>query len=534
MRKYLSYITLYLFAIGTLHAQTTFRPEQHELLYLTNHWIGSSNAAGLSFSDFQVHGNTELGYNNAGGDLHRVQEGNRKNGITFNSERFDKISDNWLAWGSFEFQMNNEKNRAWSSVFDTYNSSPYIFGDSVKSKYALQYFDLHAKISHKINEKWAIGLKLDYFAGDMSRQRDPRTRTYLVDYSAVPSLVYKISKQNTLGLTAAIRYDKEKMPSIITVQQSPKIDYYFFLGNENSYSLLDGYIGFDRQYVSLDYSLGVQHLLKNNQVNWFNSVEMVTKSQEVLGSERESPGSFRVKRLELTSKFNYQFPRHLLNVQVDGFYNAGRADEYLQERVEVRDTTNGSVSWVWNTLYTYKSRYTTDSYALNLRVSLRDLIKDGSDYSWVAGIDGQFYGFNNEYYLPYSVFQADRLRVGANGGLRVFNQKEHRVTLHAKAGLAVGLNSRLDLNNTANTPPSLGSSTFEKASFNTANVIMKPDLEFYQQQVWDYGVDIRYTFPFKVKNSTFAAQLKAFYSQQISESRGSWSSAGVSVGLITF
>jgi hypothetical protein len=534
MRNYLFFIILYLIAFGALHAQNTYHPEQHELLYLNNHWVGTNNAAGLSFSDFQVHGNTELGYSDTGGSLHRAQEGNRKSGLKFISERFDKISDKWLTWGSFEFQMNNEENRAWSNVFNTYNNSPYLFGDSVKGRYDLQFFDLHAKISRKLNNRWALGIGLDYYAGDMSRQRDARTRTYLVNYAAYPSVVFQLSDNQTLGFTGGFRFEKEKMPGITTVQISPKIDYYFFLGNENSYSLLDGYTGFDRQYVNLDYSLGLQHNIKNDKLNWFNSVEFTTKNQEVLGSERESPGTYTAMKFNFLSKLNYKLENKLLNITLNGLFNAGRADEFLQERKEVRDTVNGSVSWVWNTLYAYKGRYTTDSYTINLKANLRDILENGADYSWVAGIEGQFYGFKNQYYLPYSSFESQRIHVGANGGLRVFNKKEHRISINAKGGFGFGFNNKLDLNSIANTIPTIGSSTFEKATFKIANEIMKPDLAFYKQNVLDYGIDARYSFPFKLKNNSFVGLAKIFYNNQISSTLGSWSMLGVSVGLITF
>lgn len=524
---------LLLILVVNLSAQNAYRPEQHELLYLNNHWLGSKNAAGLSISDFQVHGNSELGYNDAKGDLHRAQEGNRISGLKFNSERFDKINDKWLTWGSFEFQMNSEDNRAWSDVMNTYNNNPYIFGDSVKGSYDLQYFDLHAKISRKMNDRWAIGLGLDYYAADMSRQRDARTRTYVANYSATPSVVYQISTNQTLGFTAGLRFEKEKMPGITTVQAAPNIDYYFMLGNENAYSLLDGYTGFDRQYVNMDYSASVQYLVKNENINWFNEVGFNSKSQETLGSERETPGLYNVLKFSALSKLNLKIDDRLLHFDLGGFYNSGIADEYLQERVEVRDTTTGAVSFKWNTLYAYKGRYATDSYKIDFNANIRDILSNGTDYSWSAGVDGQFYGFSNIYQLPYSAFENQRARFGLNGSMRVFNKNQHRVTLQAKAGYAFSINDNLVLNQIATTVPGIGSTNFEKATYKIATNILLPDLQFYKQNVMDFRADARYSFPIKVKNSILTGQLKAYFGVQQSENLGSWTSIGVSVGIIT-
>jgi len=533
MQKYKYLVAALIFIVVGMQAQTNYNPEQHEMHYLNNHWLGTKNAAGLTQSDFQVHGNTELGYNDAGGALHRAQEGDRKNGLKFKSERFDKINDKWLTWGSFEFQMNSEENRAWSDVINTYNQNPYIFGDSVKGSYDLQFFDLHAKISRKLNEKWAFGLGLDYYVADMSRQRDARTRTFVANYAAYPSVVYHLAPNHSIGITAGLRFEKEKMPSVSTVQTKPDIDYYFFLGNENGYSLLDGYTGFDRQFVNLDYLAQIQYLFNNGNVNWYNEIGFISKKQQTLGSERETPGNYSAMNFNALSKLNIILNNKLLHFELNGNYNAGRVDELLQERVEIRDTTTGAVSYKWNTLFAYNGRYSTDSYRIDIKANLRDLLKNGTDYSWSAGIDGQFYGFSNIYQLPYSAFENQRARVGLNGSLRVFNKNQHRITMQAAGGYGFSVNDNLELNSIATTVPGVGSTNFEKATYKIATNVLLPDLQFYKQNVLDFRADARYSFPIKVKKNVLTGQLKAYFGMQQSENRGSWTSAGVSVGIIT-
>ena len=533
MRNKLIINILTLFVFGALSAQKTYNPEQHELLYLNNHWLGTKNAAGLSLSDFQVHGNSELGYNDAKGNLHRSQEGDRKSGLKFTSERFDKINDKWLTWGSFEFQMNSEDNRAWSDVFNTYNNSPYIFGDSVKGSYDLQYFDLHAKISHKINNRLAAGIALDYYAADMSRQRDARTRTYLANYAAYPSVVYQLSTNQTIGLIAGVRFEKEKMPSITTVQTNPNIDYYFMLGNENAYSLLDGYTGFDRQFVSRNYSGSAQYLAIKEKVNLFAELGIESKKQETLGSERESPGLYSTLRFNLLSKLNLKIDNKLAHFVMSGYYNSGTADEYLQERIEVRDTSTSAVSYKWNTLYAYAARYATESYNVDFKASIRDILNNATDYSWSAGVDGQFYGFSNIYQLPYSAFENQRARFGLNGSLRVFNKNQHRVKLQVAGGYAFSVSDNLELNSIATTVPGIGSTTFEKATYKIANQILLPDMNFYKENVIDFRADARYSFPIKVKKNLLTGQVKAYVGVQQGSTLGSLTSAGVSVGIIT-
>jgi hypothetical protein len=429
--------------------------------------------------------------------------------------------------------MNKEKNRNWSNVYNTYNSSPYIFGDSIKADYDTQFFDLHAKLSRKINDKLAVGVGIDYFAADISRLRDARTRSYIGNYAAIPSLIFRPSAHHVIGFTAGIRFDKEKMPSTTTVQTDPKIEYYLFLGNENAYSVVDGYKGFDRQFVNLDYSVGLQHSFNADHFDWLNAFEYISKKQEVLGSERESPGSYFANKFTFKSVANIIMENKLLNIAFDGFYNAGWADEYLQERIEERDTVTGNDSKKWVTLYTYSNRYTTDSYQGNLNISLRNLLNSGTDYSWVAGIDAQFKGFRNKYYLPYSAIENQRLRLGGNAGIRVFDKNNHRVTINAKGGYGFMLRNDVQLNSISTTIPTNGSSMFEKAAYKIANQIIMPDMEFYKQNVVDYRIDARYSFPLSLKKNKLVGTAKLFYGRQISETYGSWMLMGISVGLIT-
>lgn len=532
MQKHLIIVFYFILSLP-LFAQTGYSAEQIELHKLTNNWLSTNNAAGLGFINFHQHGNSELGYSNEGGNLHRAQEGDGKNGIRFFSERFDKINKNWMSWGSFEFKMNTEENRTWSNVFNTYNSSPYLFGDSIPGRYDQQIFDLHAKICRKISEKWSAGISFDYFAGDMSRLRDARTRTFIANYAFAPGAVYKIDDSNLIGATAGFRFEKEKMPSIVTVQNDPEISYYFFLGNENANAVKDAYIGFDRQFVNREYFTELQYNFINKQFNWMSTLGFTSRKQEVLGGERESPGEYTDQNLHFNSKAIIYLNRKLLIVGLKTNYKLGFANEFLQELVTIRDTIKYDVSKNWNTLYVYQKRFSTNSYNADLNISLRNLINNGTDYSWSTGVDGQFYGFSNIYQLPYSAFENQRARFGLNGSVRIFNKNQHRVTLQANGGYAFSVSDNLKLNSIATTVPGIGSTTFEKATSKIATEILQPDMRFYKEEIVDFRADARYSFPIKVKKNTLTGQLKAYFGIQQSQNLGSWTSAGVSVGIIT-
>lgn len=533
MLKQITIILLLLLMSSVLKAQDTFSIEQIEIHKLTNNWLNSINAAGLSFIQFHTHGNSELGYINEGGDLHRAQEGNSNKGMRFYSERYDKINKNWISRGSFEFKMNTEENRTWSNVFNTYNSSPYLFGDSISGRYDSQTFNLHAKICRKIQNKLSLGLAIDYFAGDMSRLRDARTRTFIANYAIVPALAYKLNESNIGGVSVGFRFEKEKMPSVTTVQTDPEINYYFFMGNENVNAIKNAYLGFDRQFINREKFANFQYNYKKEKIDWFTTLGLANRMQEVLGSERESPGEFILDKIELNSKLNLFFNKYLMIVDFKSDFQIGSANEYLQELIVTNDTIMHDVSKRWETLYIYKNRFSTKSYNADLYINLRNLLKNGTDYCWSAGVDGQFYGFSNIYQLPYSAFESQRARVGLNGSVRVFDKNQHKVTVQANGGYAFSVNDNLELNSIATTTPDNGSSTFEKATFKIGNEILIPDMRFYKETVFDFKVNAHYSFPIKVKKNMLTGILKAYFGSQQSLNLGSWQSAGISVGIIT-
>lgn len=536
MKRYYFTILLVGFCVLNLRlfSQEISTQEEHNMHLLKNDLLNSENASGLIFTDFKQYGISDLGYKYKKTDLNRAQSGDTESGLEFVSERYDRILTDWYTWGKFEFHMNREKNRNWSSVFNTYDDSPYIFGDSVKSSYDKQFFDLQAKIAKRFGSKVALGIGLNYYAGDMSRLRDPRTRSYLVNYSFVPGLMYAINDKNTIGFNIGVGFEKEKMPSITTVQTDPKIDYYFFLGNENAYSVLDGYKGFDRQYVTFHYNFGLQYNLKTVNAGWSNDFGLKIRKQEVLGSERESPGNYLSSTINASSQFYYQFKKHILNMHFKANYKNGFADEFLQERIEIRDTVTGSTSKEWITLYTYDNRYVNNVYDFSLNVDLRNLIKNGNDYSWMAGIKAYLDGFSNKYYLPYSAFESQRLSLGAYGSVRLFEKNTHSMNVSMGVDYIFNTFNNVELNSIASLPETTSLSSAQQATQRVASEIILKDAELFKQDVLSFSASINYAFPIMVKKTRLTGQLKLHGNYKSASTFGDESFIGASFGIITF
>lgn len=534
MNKIIIYTVFFsIFVLHTTHAQTVSTELKHEIHELNNLWLNANNAAGLGFTNFESYGLSYIGYQQSNGNLRRAQQGDSNGGLIFGSQRYNKIGNDWYTWGQFSFQTDREKNKSWSNVFNPYNDSPYIFGDSVKATYDKQLFDLKAKIAKRANDTWGYGLSLNYNAGDMSRIRDPRTRTFIVNYSAQPSVVIALGQSQQVGLNIGLGFEKEKMPSVVTIQTDPKIDYYFFLGNENAYAVLDGYKAFSRQYTTLKYNAGLQHVYKSNNTQLFNSLSYLNRKQEVLGSERESPGNFKSQQFEFESRLSQISGKYMFGYQLVGNYKAGVANEYLQERVEIRNPETGVTSREWKTLFVYNNRYTTNSYNIQLQSDIKRLTADKTEYLWKLGIDMSAFGFDNKYYMPQSSFVSDIAKIGVFGAVRLFEKSKHAIVFNAKASQSLSLNNSVVLNNIASTSPSIYDTNFEKATKRIASEITLFDANMLSENIFSYEMALQYSFPIQLKASTITGALKAFYNDANAMSLGNRQFAGFSFSIIT-
>ena len=107
-------------------------------------WRNTGFAAGLTLDSMRNRGFTSMGYSLQQGDYHRVQEGSAQRSINFFTERYQRIGKWLYGYGSVNFDTGNERERAWSDVYRTYNSNPYLSGSAVPGRYDFQNINLRA------------------------------------------------------------------------------------------------------------------------------------------------------------------------------------------------------------------------------------------------------------------------------------------------------------------------------------------------------------------------------------------------------
>lgn len=533
MRKLrLPLILSLLVSVPSLNAQQLVQFEEHELTSVLNPWLQTDNAAGLGLSTVRFHGVTELGYNTGNGTLHRAQEGSARNGLNFYSERYDKLAKNWTSWGSFQFIMDREHDRAWSDAMHTYDNNPYLYGSSVPGDYDRQLFDFHVKLSSVSKGPLTYGLGIDYQVGDLSRLRDPRTRVFLADYAALPSVTFRLNGHHVLGLNLRARYQKEKMPNVTTVQDDPNLRYYSFFGMENANAVIGGFAGFQRQFVSALYGGDFQYSFQTSRSQALLSVGAFTQDQQILENIKQTPGSFRSLNYKANLTLASRMDGYLFHLDAKAHAKLGSADEYLQELRSVNNPETGVNSQTWVTLFTYRNQFVSNSYDAELTADLRDLNSTGTDYAWLGGLEAGLYGFRNQYNLPYSSMQVNRAHVGLNGHFRLLNRKEHRLTFKGNVRYELGFDNTLDLRAGVTELPTVGSGTYVQGSYDVATNVLQPDARYYNADMLHLKLESRYSQPLRLKKSNIIGFVRMYVEQTRSVDHGSWTNAGLAFGII--
>lgn len=525
-------------ALGSALAQTTTQQEipltleEREVQNGRLTWGSTENAAGLASETYMQNGQTEIGGYLSGGDLHRAQEGDAVNGLRFKTDRYDKISDKFIVWGSFQFDMNTEKNRAWSDAITTYNNSPYIFGSAIQGDYDTQMFDFKAKLAHHTTDKLKLGIGANYLVGDVSRLRDPRTRTYLADYSILPAITYQVNEQHTLGGTLLYRYRKDKMPNVKTVQEDPNFMYYPMVGMENGEEprlspgaengngILRGFNAFRRQFVSNFWGGELQYEYNQNGLKWLTTVGLQMEDQQVLGDTKRSPGEYLADNFTISSKLYVERGNYFHQAYAKASLYRGQANEFIQSLNETRDPATGIISKEWVTNFVYTNQYEVETTDIEAGYKVMELDPQKGGYRWYAGVNGAYSAFTNQYNIPISYLKVAQVEAVATGGVRLLKKNRHTLTIEAQVGYQASLKSDLLLNNSEN---------------DLAINIWIPDAEYYKVNQFVAKADVKYSFPIYSKKIGLSGYLRLFTNNRLTNSDrfGNWLSNGIALGIIT-
>lgn len=489
---------------------------------LTQLWHNTSNAAGLSLDDSPNRGFASIGFNHRGGDYHRVQEGGAMNNMQFFTERYQRLGRYLYSYGKVDFNLGRTKDRAFADQYRPYNSNPYQSGSDIAGSYDHQDFDMVASVGTTDFSGWRFGLQLNYQLGDLSRLRDPRSRSQLLDYRLTPSVSYTMGG-HTLGLSGYYDRRKEKMGPLVTVQSDATLTYYLFSGMEYATGTIGGYSSFNREWVNHQVGAAMDYGYRSDSFHTLNSFGISRGEEYAYGTYKYEPGRY------FTYLYNVQSQNRLLTgsvlhqVDVRMDWQQGYADEYRQQLIIKNDPQIGTTSYTYEKQLEFRKRYQVRTFdcAFRYRANFlndapsRLLQQATASLKGYTGFSIDTHKASNRHLLPLSSSDFSRINFQLENGISLFKQ-------HLTADLTLGysVSTRADLQ------------LADDTSVLAQRVLLK-DLPYYDANLFHGRLQVMYQFPLTIKKSRAMWFVKAFGDFTSANSAGhpNLYNVGFSVGL---
>ena len=489
---------------------------------LTQLWHNTSNAAGLSLDDSPNRGFASIGFNHRGGDYHRVQEGGAMNNMQFFTERYQRLGRYLYSYGKVDFNLGRTKDRAFADQYRPYNSNPYQSGSDIAGSYDHQDFDMVASVGTTDFSGWRFGLQLNYQLGDLSRLRDPRSRSQLLDYRLTPSVSYTMGG-HTLALSGYYDRRKEKMGPLVTVQSDATLTYYLFSGMEYATGTIGGYSSFNREWVNHQVGAAMDYGYRSDSFHTLNSFGISRGEEYAYGTYKYEPGRY------FTYLYNVQSQNRLLTgsvlhqVDVRMDWQQGYADEYRQQLIIKNDPQIGTTSYTYEKQLEFRKRYQVRTFDCAFRyranflndASSRLLQQATASLKGYTGFSIDTHKASNRHLLPLSSSDFSRINFQLENGISLFKQ-------HLTADLTLGysVSTRADLQ------------LADDSSILAQRVLLK-DLPYYDANLFHGRLQVMYQFPLTIKKSRAMWFVKAFGDFTSANSAGhpNLYNVGFSVGL---
>ena len=513
--KQLRYLLFIIYHLSFSLAEAQVTVDSYKYADETQVWRLTGNAAGLSLDPVCCDSSANRGVayfdvSHSSGDYSRVQEGNQLNALQFYTERYQKVG-RWLyGYGSFRFDMGRTKQRAWSDVYRSYDSNPYISGSSIPGKYDHQDFELNASLSTVRLGRFTYGASLLYRVGDLSRLRDPRSRINLAEYRLSPAVTYSAGP-HSVGL--AVHYDrrKEKLPGMTTVQTDPNLAYYVMTGMENATGTVGGYNGYMREYVNHEFGAEVDYAFACDRLKSVNTLTFDAGREYVYGQYKYEPGTYRNRLFGFATRNRYVHGGMLHSLDIALKYERGSADEYKSERITTTDGTTGYQSVEWRKILEYKKRYQLTKTDVDVHYRL-SWVSDASVKGY-AGLQYTLQSVSNKHLLYTSQFERAASRVQVEGGLPLFGH------LWAEASMGYRFSHKADLQlYDATTPYAVG--------------VLLPDMPYYQANYWQGRLQLAWQQPLTIKGYTANWFIRLYGSYLKTDNSLDSKHAGLSIGVL--
>lgn len=414
-------------------------PLFRELNYLGNVQQGSLNPTSLSYNPVGDMVRIDVGYGLDRGDYHDVDRSSKSDalGVTIEGyHRFGKVD----CFGSISYRNGKERSRRWNSTMYIDSRNPFILGDSIRSDFSIEEFDLQAGVSYRPVKALLLGLRAQYLTGSSANQTDPRPLTNAMHLVINPGVSVQLGRRFSLGVSADIDILREDITHTIINTQEAYL-YFRFKGMGDFATYSSSASGaYPRDYDGETYKGAFQFAARNADGTVANFLEFYYLSGAEDARDGGSAftflgGDYSHKGYGLSERFTVRGRAMVHNISLSASFEKGEGIWYDQQAKRDPDNNNALYFEVLN-----KSLInTTTDYDFSAAYRM-DLLDDSKPtLSWF--LNGQFVSSKTLHYEDDGYMQKYTKAVASLGAIKHINMRRCLLSVSLTGRYALPLSS---------------------------------------------------------------------------------------------
>ncbi len=370
-------------------------------------WMGSENAAGLSFDAPAEFNLLDADFSYERGYYRLKQSPKREGELTFDTQGLKKIG-RITAWGRFSYSNSSESGASFNTLLGNPYDERFMYtaADSVEGQWKKQSYLLQFKAALPLGDRVSTGLHVIYNDRIAAGQIDPRAESYHYSVSVKPALAWT-SDFGTMGLNGLYTNTFERStPSISNSQEIQKVFLLRGLGNWVGDQV--GGSGLSTMYFRCNsWGGGLQYSWSEGWKLLADLGYTVDKTAITESATQPKPhgNTYRQSISGSVSAIWGETVQHFLRLSAKGVKTKGT------EHTVLWDT--GSGQWI-----TAMSIDQVMLRSLDASLDWNAYLTDGEAYSWHWGAGAAWEGKDDTYALPHSVFRYGNASISAIGERR--------------------------------------------------------------------------------------------------------------------
>lgn len=362
-----------------------------EVLEQNNIYLDVSNPVKLTFNNFSRYNTAQIQYKNDKGAYHNVNVSKHRDTYAVGALSYLKMGNFYLR-GNAGFEFVNRRNITWSSSM-TNNEYLVGIGDSIPGLQRGERYLLGAEVGYKIDQRWSVGVGLDYLAFTNNKLVDPRNSNKGICLRMNPGFMYTGSRLQ-VGATLLYHYTSEDISYMKDGDREQDVFSIFPLWFYKSESLQKGGIRryYDRSDIGAALVLGkadasslIQYAVELKGGKEFQSIYH-NKVMDERGGEAEGAFFAVNGRMQInTEQLRHNFRVNLKSSYLNGFDN-------IQQLAVVEGVTK----WVQ---YGRIKKSEVNNKSLGLSYSLARPVS-----KWMNGDEVGWFGYMSDTKKYYSIY----------------------------------------------------------------------------------------------------------------------------------